>query len=344
MKLLIQIPCYNEEQHLAETFADLPREIPGIDQIEVLIVNDGSTDKTVAVAKEIGVHHILSFTTNRGLSAAFMSGIDTCYRLGADIVVNFDGDNQYKGEDICRLIRPLLESRADIVIGDRQTNTIQSFSPMKKRLQYWGSKLVRGVSGMDVTDSTSGFRALNRKAISKLFVHNNFTYTLETIIQAGNAGLSIENIKIETNSSKRKSRLFGSISEYLRRNGLVIFRSYAMYSPMKVFGSLAALFFASGVILCLRFLFYFISNPQVSSHIQSLQIGTGLVIISFVIALLALLADLSATNRRLMEDVLGRVRNIESVIEQESVSRSVLELESTTAKSWDSDKAIDQRQ
>ncbi len=182
---------------------------------------------------------------------------------------------------------------------------------------------------------------MNRKAIAKLFVHNNFTYTLETIIQAGNAGLCIKNIKIETNSSKRESRLFGSLSEYLRRNGLVIFRSYAMYSPMKVFGSLATMFFVSGVILCLRFLYYFISNPEVSSHIQSLQIGTGLVIISFVVGLLALLADLSATNRRLIEDVLKRVRNIESVIEQESMSQSIPGLESTAVRSWGQDKALE---
>ena len=270
-----------------------------------------------------------------------MRGIDACFRLGADIVVNLDADNQYKGADVPRLIEPIILGNADIVIGDRQTSTIESFSPLKRRLQYWGSKLVRTVSGMDVTDSTSGFRAMNRKAISRLFVHNNFTYTLETIIQAGNAGLIIENIKIETNDSRRESRLFGSISEYLRRNGLVIFRSYAMYSPMKVFGRLAAVFFFVGLILCSRFLYYYVLNPQVSSHIQSLQVGTGLIIIAFVVALLALLADLSATNRRLIEDVLGRIRNIESTLENERDDRVIFELQSSGKPGWRSIESDD---
>jgi glycosyltransferase involved in cell wall biosynthesis len=341
MKLIIQIPCLNEEQHLGETFADLPRTISGVDEIEVLVIDDGSTDKTIEVARKIGVHHILRFPKNRGLAVAHMAGLDACYRLGADIVVNTDADNQYQGADICKLVQPVIVKRADIAIGDRQVNTIQSFSWTKKVLQYWGSRLVRGVSGLNVTDATSGFRAINRKAISRLFVHNSFTYTLETLIQAGNAGLNVENVKIVTNKPKRKSRLFGSITEYLRRNGLVIFRSYAMYSPMRVFGTAAGLFFLTGTILCLRFIYYFIANPQISSHIQSLQIGIGLVIISFIIGLLALLADLNATNRRLIEELLTRMRSIESIVENKKIDNWIEGLESTKNESWKTDSFDD---
>ena len=337
MKLIIQIPCLNEEQHLTETFSDLPRSIHGVDEIEVLIIDDGSTDKTSDIARNIGAHHILRFPKNRGLAVAHMAGLDACYRLGADIVVNTDADNQYQGADISKLVQPVIAKRADIAIGDRQVNTIQSFSPTKKLLQYCGSRLVRGVSGVNVTDATSGFRAINRKAISRLFVHNKFTYTLETLIQAGNAGLNVENVKIVTNRPKRESRLFSSITEYLRRNGLVIFRSYAMYSPIQVFGTVAGLFFLMGSILCLRFLYYYVANPQVSSHIQSLQIGTGLVIISFIISLLALLADLIATNRRLTEELLTRMRSVESIVQIKKPENWIEGLESTKNESWKTD-------
>ena len=201
VKLVIQIPCYNEYDYLPITIGDLPRTISGIDEIEVLVIDDGSTDDTAQLARELGVHHIVRFAHNRGLSAAYMAGLDACMRLGADIVVNTDADNQYKGADIEKLVEPILKGRTDIVIGDRQTDTIPHFSPIKRILQRWGSRLVQRASGTRVVDSTSGFRAMSRKTISALFVHNQFTYTLETIIQAGKLGLAIENVKISCNEN-----------------------------------------------------------------------------------------------------------------------------------------------
>jgi len=312
MKLIIQIPCLNERDHLGATFADLPREIPGIDEIEVLIIDDGSTDGTAEVATRLGVHHIVRFPRNRGLSAAHIAGLDACLRLGADIVVNTDADNQYRGEDIPRLVQPILDGRADLVIGDRQTDTIAHFSPLKRLLQRWGSSLVRRASGTAVTDSTSGFRAMNRKTISRLFVHNDFTYTLETIIQAGKLGLVLENVKVTTNPQTRESRLFRSIPEYLRRNGPVIFRSYAMYWPVQTFGWIAALLTVLGVVLTGRFAVAWALDPSVSRYIQSLQIGVGAIVLGFIVALMALMSDLLATNRRLAEEVLSRVRRLDA--------------------------------
>lgn len=331
MKLLIQIPCLNEEEHLEATFRDLPRHIDGIDEIEVLIVDDGSTDRTSAVAEDIGVHHIVRFPRNRGLSAAYRAGLDACLRLGADIIVNTDADNQYPGADIPRLVAPILEGKADVVVGDRQTDKIAHFSLLKKALQRWGSGLVRRLSGTDVADATSGFRAVNRQAAAQIFVHNRFTYTLETIIQIGASGLVATNVQITTNPQTRSSRLFKSIPDYLLRNGPVILRSYAMYRPVQSFAIVALLLFLVGFILGARFLVLYLLNPDYSGHIQSLTVAVGSFILAFLVGLIALTAELIATNRRMLEEVLMRVRRLEAS------SRGVQQIDgvySTGAPPW----------
>lgn len=333
MKLIIQIPCLNERETLPETIAELPRHIDGIDEIEVLIIDDGSSDGTAERAAELGVHHIVRFPKNRGLARAFVAGVDAAVRLGADIVVNTDADNQYRGADIALLVAPILAGRAELVIGDRQTDQIAHFSPIKKLLQRWGSGVVRKLSATNVTDSPSGFRAISRKAALLLFVHNRFTYTLETVIQAGRAGLAIENVKVNTNNKTRESRLFKSIPDYLKKAGGVMVRAYAMYQPVQVFSRIALLFLAVGVLTWGRFLYFYVSRGTASGHVQSLLVGTVAIVLSFLVGLVAMLAELLAANRRLLEDLLVRVRRIES--SSPDTSRSVRqEVHSTGHPSW----------
>ena len=254
MKLIIQIPCFNERDYVRATIADLPRHIPGIDQIEVLVIDDGSTDGTHEVARAAGVHYIVRIKHNQGLAHAFARGVDAALALGADLLVNTDADNQYRGRDIAELVRPIVEGRADMVVGDRQTDTLKHLSLPRRWLQRWGSRLVRTVSGTEVADSPSGFRAFSRKAMTQLFVHNRFTYTIETIIQAGRTGLTIHNAKIATNPQTRESRLFKSVFQYLRRAGPTIFRAYAMYRPVQTFSYVAAILFLVGAVAVGRFL------------------------------------------------------------------------------------------
>ena len=334
MKLLIQIPCLNEAETLPSTLADLPRHIDGVDSIEVLIIDDGSRDGTSEKAIELGVHHIVRFPRNRGLAAAFMAGMDAAIRLGADIVVNTDADNQYRGSDIEALVRPLLEGRAELAIGDRQTDEIEHFSPLKKLLQRWGSGLVRQLSATRVADSPSGFRAISRKAALRLFVHNRFTYTLETVIQAGRLGLAIENVPIRTNAKTRDSRLFRSIPDYLRRAGGVMFRAYAMYQPVQLLLGLALVLFALGAAIWARFAYFYLTQQGASGHVQSLLLGTGLVGASFLVALVAMLAELLAANRRLLEELLVRVRRLDAEVSagrEEATKEGIL---STGASPW----------
>ena len=340
MKLIIQIPCFNEQENLGETFADLPRAIDGIDEIEVLIIDDGSSDATFEEALRLGAHYIVRFPLNRGLSAAYQAGLDACMRLGADIVVNTDADNQYQGQDIAKLVEPILAQQADIVIGDRQTDTLEHFSLLKRFLQRWGSRIVRRASGTEVVDAASGFRAINSKAMSYLFVHNKFTYTLETIIQAGSIGLNIKNVKIRTNPARRKSRLANSIMDYLRRNGPVIFRSYTMYWPVQTFGYIGLALFMFGLLFVVRFLYYFVQNPNYSGHVQSLQVGVGAIILAFIVGLIALLGDLLASNRRLTEEILSRVKKLEATavlqnlpLEKDTPNRFD-DVYKTSASSW----------
>ena len=337
VKLLIQIPCLNEREYLSRTFADLPRQIEGIDEIEVLVIDDGSSDDTSQVAESIGVHHILRFPEHRGLAAAYAAGLDACLRLGADVIVNTDADNQYFGEDIQLLVAPIVRGEADIVVGDRQTDQIAHFSPLKRMLQRWGSSVVRGASGTEVRDSTSGFRAINRNAASRIFVHNRFTYTLETIIQAGRTGLVLRDVRIRTNPKTRDSRLFRSIPDYLRRSVPVIMRSYAMYRPVRTFAYLAAVLLAIGLVLIGRFLVSYIEDPTASRHVQSVVAGVGAVILAFLVGLVAMLSDLLAANRRLLEDVLARVRRVDALLAtQEPRARGQLRdgIYTTGAPAW----------
>ncbi len=310
MKLIIQIPCFNEEETLPQTFADLPREIPGVDIIEYLIIDDGSTDHTVEVAKEIGINHIVSFTRNKGLAKGFMAGIDACLKLGADIIVNTDADNQYSGADIEKLIQPILDNKADIVIGERPIDTTEHFSPAKKFFQHVGSYVVRVASGTDVPDAPSGFRAYSREAALRLNVTNNYTYTLETIIQAGHSKMAVTSVPVRTNPETRPSRLFSSMWRYMQRSATVITRSFIMYKPLQFFGILGMVLFLIGMCISIRFLIFFFSG-QGNGHVQSLILSAVLLMMGFQTIMIGLLSDLIASNRKLLEDVQYRVRKID---------------------------------
>lgn len=311
MKLIIQIPCFNEAKYLPSTLQDLPQKIKGIDQIETLIIDDGSTDNTAEVAEKNGVDHIVQFRKHRGLAAGFSAGLEACLIYGADIIVNTDADNQYRGADIPKLINPILKGEADIVIGDRQTQYIEHFSWVKKKLQKWGSSVVKFLSKTDVPDAPSGFRAISREAALKINVLSDFSYTLETLIQAGNIGLSVKSVPIETNEKIRDSRLFTNLFNFLKRSGTTILRSYTMYKPLKIFSVLSLIFFILGLIPGIRFL-YFVYIGQYQGHIQSLILTAILLIASFLLAVMAVLSDLIASNRKLIEEILRRVRRIES--------------------------------
>ena len=310
MKLIVQIPCYDEEQTLPETLADLPREVPGVDEVEWLVIDDGSSDRTVDVAREHGVDHIVRLTNNKGLAAAFQAGLDACLKLGADVIVNTDADNQYYGGDIQKLLAPILAGDADMVIGDRETDQIEHFSPLKKRLQRLGSAVVRRASGTTVPDTTSGFRAYNREAALQLSVVSKFTYTLETIIQAGKQTVAIDHVPIRTNDQTRESRLFPSMSSYVRRNSVSIFRIYSLYEPLRVFLAAAILTALAGAFWWIRFLVFVIQGDP-SGHIQSLILGSTLFIVAVQFAALGVLGDILAGSRVLQQRILERVRRVE---------------------------------
>ena len=309
-KLIIQIPCLNEAETLPATLADLPRHVPGIDQIEILVVDDGSTDDTVRVAQAGGVHHIVRLRRHKGLAAAFMAGIDAALKLGADFVVNTDGDNQYAGADIPKLLAPLLSGEADIVIGDRNIQALEHLSPSRKRLQWIGSWVVRQVSNTNVPDTTSGFRAYTREAALRMTIVSEFSYTLESIIQAGKKRLAIAHVTVSTNPLTRESRLFGSVWTYVKASAATIVRIYAMYEPLKVFASIGLTVFALGLAISLRFLYYYLTGTGLGD-LQSLFLSAVLMIVGFQIALIGLLADVTAANRKLIEDLLYRVRTME---------------------------------
>ena len=311
MKLIIQIPCFDEEATLPATLADLPREVEGIETVEWLVIDDGSSDRTVEVAREHGVHHIVRLTNNRGLAAAFQAGLDASLKLGADIVVNTDADNQYYGGDIPKLVAPILEGHADMVIGDRNTDQIEHFSPLKKRLQRLGSAVVRRASGTDVPDTTSGFRAYNREAGLQMQVVSKFTYTLESIIQAGKMLVAVDHVPIRTNEQTRESRLFPSMWAYVRRNTVAIFRVYTLYEPLRVFLFAALITALIGAVIWGRFLYFFFFTDDPGGHIQSLILGSTLFIVAVQFVALGVIGDILAGTRVLQQRALERVRRME---------------------------------
>jgi len=310
-KLIIQIPCLNEAQTLPATLADLPRSIPGVDAIEILVVDDGSRDGTADVARRCGVDHIVRLTRNKGLAAAFMAGIDASLRQGADFIVNTDADNQYAGHQIPMLIAPLLDGSADIVIGDRNIAEAEHMGWRKRQLQRLGSWVVRQVSNTSVPDTTSGFRAYTREAALRMTIVSEFSYTLESIIQAGKKRMAIAHVPVQTNARTRDSRLFDSVFSYIKKSGATIVRIYTMYEPLKVFTYIGLLVFSGGVALGIRFLYYFFFVDRGIGHIQSLILAAVLMILGFQVVLIGLLADVISANRKLLEELVYRVRSLE---------------------------------
>jgi glycosyltransferase involved in cell wall biosynthesis len=310
MKLIIQIPCKDEQEFLPTTLADLPRELPGIDKVEWLVVDDGSSDRTVEVARENGVDHIVRLTNNKGLAAAFMAGLDASLKLGADIVVNTDADNQYKASDIPKLIAPILRGDADMVVGDRVVESIEHFSPLKKQLQRLGSAVVRRASDTNVPDTTSGFRAYNREAALQVTVVSRFTYTLESVIQAGKMLVAVDHVAIGTNPKLRESRLFPSMWSYVRRNTVSIFRIYSMYEPLRVFMTAAAVMAGIAAVIWVRYLVLAIEGSG-RGHLQSVIVGAVLVIAAVQLAALGVMGDILAGMRTLQQRTLERVRRVE---------------------------------
>ena len=310
MKLIVQIPCYNEEHTLPQTVADIPRQIEGVDEVEILIIDDGSTDRTVEVARELGVDHIIRNKHNLGLAKTFRNGLDACLEAGADVIVNTDGDNQYNAADIPKLLTPVLQGEADMVIGDRQTGTIEHFSKAKKFLQWFGSGVVRRLAGVWVPDAVSGFRAFSREAAIRLNIVSTYSYTIETVIQSGKKQLAVKSVPIRTNGKTRESRLFKSIPDFIMRQVTTIVRMYAMYRPLTFFFFLGTGFGLLGLLPVLRFLWFYLLGDT-GGHIQSLILGGVLLMMGFICFIAGLVADLISFNRQLQEMTLERVRRME---------------------------------
>ncbi|EDY83698.1 glycosyl transferase, group 2 family protein [Verrucomicrobiia bacterium DG1235] len=314
MKVIIQIPCYNEAETLPETLLDLPRAIPGVDSVEWLVVDDGSIDGTAEVAREKGVDHVVRVPHNQGLAKAFSTGLEASLRLGADIIVNTDADNQYCGADIVRIVNPVLKGEADMAIGARPIDGIAEFSPLKKWLQKLGSRVVRSLSGTDVADAPSGFRAMSRSVASRLNVFSEYTYTLETIIQAGQNGMKVVSVPVRVNEKTRPSRLVKSVYSYVKRSVVTMLRIFVVYRPMRFFLTLAGLGFGIGFVAGLRFLVYYLLGEG-SGHVQSVIFAVFMMGAGLLLALVALLADLIAVNRRLLETLQWRMSELERRLE-----------------------------
>ena len=310
MKLIVQIPCYNEETTLPLTLADLPRQLPGVDLIEVLVVDDGSADRTAEVARQLGVDHIVRHTRNRGLAAAFQTGLDAALAAGADIIVNTDADNQYCGADIEKLVAPIIAGQADIVVGDRGVAALAHFSPLKRLLQRLGSWVVARAAGIPIPDATSGFRAFSREAAMRLTVLGEYTYTLETLIQAGARGMAVKFVPVRTNPQTRQSRLIRNMPSFLALQAVTIVRFYTMYRPLRVFMTAGGILIAGALILGLRFLYFYMIGRG-AGHVQSLILAAILSIVGFQLGLIGLVAELVRLNRRMLEEVVYRARQAE---------------------------------
>ena len=310
MKLIIQIPCYNEAETLPETLALLPTAIAGIDEIEVLIIDDGSQDDTIAVARESGVQHVLRLSGHKGLAYGFNVGLDACLKLGADIIVNTDADNQYEAQDIPKIVQPILDGKAEIVVGDRGVASLQAFSPLKRRLQTLGSRVVGKASGLDIPDATSGFRALSRDAALRTMVLSDYSYTLETLIQAGVHKIPVMSVPIRTNSPRRPSRLMRGTWDYLAHSSVTILRSYTLYRPLRVFTYASIAFIVPGLVLAIRYLVFFLMG-QGAGHVQSVILAAIFLIVGVQVGLIGLAADLISFNRKILEEILYRMRKEE---------------------------------
>ena len=307
----MQIPCLNEEETLPATIGDIPREVAGIDRVEVLIIDDGSTDRTSEVARECGADHVLRFPQNRGLGHAFKAGFDACLRLGADIIINTDGDNQYFGGDIDKLVAPIIDGRADLVIGDRQTGDIAHFSPVKRHLQSVGSRVISRLADLSVPDVASGFRAFSRDVAMQLSTFTDFDHTAEHVIESGRKRLAVVSVPIRTNPKLRESRLFSNIGEFVFRSGSISLRAYARYKALKIFALFGAFTFVLGFLIGVRFLYFFLFTEHGMLHVQSLILAAILLLAGFQMFLTGVMADLIATNRSLLEEILHRVRRVE---------------------------------
>jgi glycosyltransferase involved in cell wall biosynthesis len=312
VKLVIQIPCYNEESTLPQTVRDLPRALPGLSEIEYLVVDDGSTDHTVETAQNSGVHRVVRLKQHQGLAYAFLAGLEEALKAGADIIVNTDADNQYQGEDIARLIQPILEKRADIVVGDRGVAAVEHFSPLKRFLQRFGSWIVSRAAGIPIPDATSGFRAFTREAALRLTVISYYTHTLETLIQAGARGMMVAYVPVRTNPQTRPSRLVRSTPSFLALSAASILRFYTMYRPLRVFMIVGSAWIAGAILLGLRFLYFFLRGQGTAGHVQSLILAAILTIIGFQVCLIGVMADLVRVNRQMVEEALYRVRRIDA--------------------------------